>query len=359
MGILAGAMSGAGEGLMKVGEHFSRSILQKEQQEAQRLRDERLAELRRGEMQYAEELRRAPAKAAAADIEKAKTGMVDDLSGTVRTRTPAEMAEAEESAFRKQGLVSEAMQVRQIEGQREERNQRMLDRSADNARADRAEDRAGRLADLQARTFDITAKGADLERQIKEITLKNAKRLDELREEFSKATPERQKTIQEEVRILTGKDNDNFLPVPLKDEFGNVTGYKIFDKRRGVWADEQGGGGGAQPTEADIAGLKSRASNPSAVQFFEAKFGQGSAAKYLDAAKADKPKPAPAAAPKTAASTRPAARDQRDYDTALEKTDAELRRLGNLARMPNIDRTLSTNAWIDYVDRLKTLRAGK
>ena len=44
--------------------------------------------------------------------------------------------------------------------------------------------------------------------------------------------------------MLTGKDADKFLPVPLKDEMGAITGYKVFDTKRGVWA-ESGASGGA------------------------------------------------------------------------------------------------------------------
>lgn len=286
-GIIAGAMSGGGEALghvgKQLGEHTSRSILQKELAEISKARDERLSELRRGELEFAEDLRRAPARAAAKEIDAARTGVVDDLSGTMRTRTPSEMAEVEEGAYRKQGLVQEAMQVRTLEQQRSRDNDTKLSRARDDERADAQ-------LQLSRDTFDVNAKGASLERQIKQITLDNAKRVDELRKEFAGATPERKLEIQEEVQLLSGKSHEKFLPVAIKDETGAITGYQIFDTTRGRWVDQPGGaGGGKAPTAADIEGLVARAKDPKAVKFFEEKFGQGAAARYLPKAEAGKP----------------------------------------------------------------------
>lgn len=284
-GILAGAMAGGGAAAQTLAnqgaDYLVKSTLQGEAAAIQAARDERLAELRKGELQYADELRRKPAQDAAAEIEKAKGEHVDDLSGTVRKRTRSEMADVEESAYRKQGLVTEAQGVRNTEMQRERDIDARLGRARDDERADRQ-------LDISAKNFDITAKGAKLDHQIKQITLDNAKRVDELRKEFDKATPERKAQINEQLQVLTGKDNDWYLPVPLKDETGAITGYKIFDRRRGVWVDDQGAGGGT-PTAADIEGLVRRANDPKAIEHFERKFGKGSAAKHLPQAKPKHP----------------------------------------------------------------------
>lgn len=279
MGLIAGAMSGFGEAAghvgRQLGEHTSRSILQQELAAIARARDERL-----------DELRRAPGMAAAADIEAARTGVVDDLSGTARPRTPAEMAEVEEGAYRKQGLVQEAMQVRSLEQQRGRDTDARLGRARDDERADEQ-------LQISRDTFDINAKGANLERQIKELALANAQRVEKLRTEFASASPEHKLQITEEVQLLTGKDNDQYLPVPIKDETGAITGYQIFDKRRGVWVEASPGAGGKSPTAADIEGLVQRAKDPKALEFFESKFGKGSAARFLQqkpAADSGKPK---------------------------------------------------------------------
>lgn len=242
MGIISGAMSGLGEGMSTagrmLGEHTSRSILQEEAAQIMKLRDDRLSEIRKGEIKYEDELRRAPAKRAAEKIDAAQSGFVDDLSGTARQRTAPEMAQAEEAAYRGEGLVHEAMQVRGLEQQRQRDVNTQLDKTADNNRAERS-------LDLQVKTFDIHAKGAQLDQQIKQFTLDNTKRVEALRKEFTTADPARKDAITEEIQVLTGKDNDKYLPVPLKDEAGNVTGYRIFDTKRGRWMDE--GGRGEQP----------------------------------------------------------------------------------------------------------------
>lgn len=86
-------------------------------------------------------------------------------------------------------------------------------------------------------------KGRELDNAIKQIAVDNNKTISKLKEEFSSATPERKQAINEELSVLTGKDADKFLPVPLKDELGAITGYKVFDTKRGVWV--EGGAGGA------------------------------------------------------------------------------------------------------------------
>ena len=88
---------------------------------------------------------------------------------------------------------------------------------------------------IQRQQLDILKKGAGLDHDIKTIQLGNAKRVDALQKEFATAAPDRKQAIRQEISILTGKDNNRFLPVPLKDELGNITGYQIFDKVDGVF----------------------------------------------------------------------------------------------------------------------------
>ncbi len=60
-------------------------------------------------------------------------------------------------------------------------------------------------------------------------------------------------------------------------------------------------GPGAQPSAGDIAGLRSRASNPAAVAAFEARYGQGSAAQYVGDQQTRQPGTGPAGGPDSAA----------------------------------------------------------
>ena len=88
-------------------------------------------------------------------------------------------------------------------------------------------------------------KGRELDNAIKQMTVDNARTITKLKGEFGAATPERKQQISDELSVLTGKDTDKFLPVPLKDEMGATTGYKVFDTKRGAWVDGGAGGGGA------------------------------------------------------------------------------------------------------------------
>lgn len=259
-GILSGAMEGGGRALQNVGEqgmrHVSASILQEQAAEIQRMREERLAEIRKGEIQFAEELRRAPAKAAAEEIDqKLAKPAYDEGSDSVRPHSPAEQAEVREGAYRRQGLVGEAQQERQTEMQRQRDLDARSDREADNRRADRQLDENARhnqaVEMLQRGQLDEAKATGQLDRAIKQIAVDNAKRVDELRKEFAGATPERKREIQEEIQLLTGKDNDNYLPVPIKDETGAITGYHVLDRRRGVWLDGPKGGAQGAPGKGE------------------------------------------------------------------------------------------------------------
>ncbi len=86
-------------------------------------------------------------------------------------------------------------------------------------------------------------KGRELDNALKQMQVDNANRVQALKKEFGSADPERRKQISEEVSILTGKDGDKFTPVPLKDEMGNITGYRVFDTKNGRFVDQDGGKG--------------------------------------------------------------------------------------------------------------------
>lgn len=66
---------------------------------------------------------------------------------------------------------------------------------------------------------------------------------------------------------ITKAAPDSFMPVPLKDEMGNVTGYQVFDRRRGTFVNQQGADAGndplrlrvGQPQQADAPQAKPKA----------------------------------------------------------------------------------------------------
>lgn len=139
-GILSGAMRGIGEAGLdltkRAADYLARSEFQSEAAGVQKLRDERLAELAEQAAVRADERKRAPAIAAAADIEAGKGAMVDDASGTVRPRTRAEQAEFESGAYRKRGMIREALSIEDREFRKDEAGKADLARTRDDNRAD-------------------------------------------------------------------------------------------------------------------------------------------------------------------------------------------------------------------------------
>ena len=134
---------------------------------------------------------------------------------------------------------------------------------------------------IQRRQLDIAERGANLDHQIKELQLNNAKRVESLREQHARtADPVERARISENISILTGKDNDNYIPVPLKDAIGAITGYEIFDKKRGAFVTGSGAGRKA-PTAADIQKLGALSNDPAAKAAFDEEFGSGSADRIL------------------------------------------------------------------------------
>jgi hypothetical protein len=106
-------------------------------------------------------------------------------------------------------------------------------------------------------------KGRELDNAIKQMQVDNAARADGLRKEFGKATPERQQQIKDELSILTGKDADKFVPVPLKDADGAISGYQVFDTKSGKFVDAGAGkGGGAPAVGTEVGGYVFNGGDP-------------------------------------------------------------------------------------------------
>jgi len=133
-----------------------------------------------------------------------------------------------------------------------------LEAAAERHRESLAVQRSGQA--IQSRQLDVMEKGAKLDQDIKQIQLNNATEIEKLRKEFAaEKDPDKRAIISDNLRILTGKDTDKYLPVPLKDDMGNITGYQIFDTKRGAFVDNQKSGAPgavARPmTQADMNAL--------------------------------------------------------------------------------------------------------
>lgn len=167
-------------------------------------------------------------------------------------------------------------------------------------------------------------KGRELDNAIKQIAVDNARTITKLKGEFASATPERKQEINEELSVLTGKDADKFLPVPLKDEMGAITGYKVFDTKRGVWA-ERGASGGAPAVGTEVGGYVFNGGDPNDKKNWTAKAaGKQAGYKPLGGA-ADKPGMSPGAergARKPVAPTGPVAVAESQLRQATERLNS-------------------------------------
>ena len=305
MGILAAVMGGIGDAGQKVaakyGDYLERSTLQEEANAAQALRDKTLNEMqkardieqhgyRKAEAKYSNDLSNEGAAKVADQIKAANAPkMVEDGmgGGMMQAPTAAEQRENTYQAMinsRDKGMIAQAMSMKEHQLTREHQTEQ-TDRQIGShekiaANALRSHEKLQRISiGIQAGHLDIAKKSAEIQNAVGNIKLDNEKEVQKLRTEWRAAkTPEDRSRISENISILTGKDSDKFLPVPLKDEQGNITGYQIFDTKNGRFVDQNKG---ASPSVEDIAGLKARAGNPAAIQVFEKRYGAGSAAKYM------------------------------------------------------------------------------
>ncbi len=206
MGIIAGALSGLGAGGMAgaelYGKYAAASSLKDQEAEIQKMRDETLA-----------------------DYQRQRDA----------TQNQAIASENEKNRQSQSQLQSERLtQERSLASDRTGLEQMRLDIAGGQAQEQARHNKA--VETIQARTAGSQVASADLDRAIKQIALDNARTVRGLQDQYGKSTdPAEQKQIRERIQLLTGKDNDNYLPVPLKDDLGNVTGYQIFDRKAGVW----------------------------------------------------------------------------------------------------------------------------
>ena len=217
-----GAFAGAGGAMEASGMAILKSTLDQQ-------REERLANLR---AQSAKELQ--------------ASGFEHDVSMEKDVRQPFQAEQTKSGQGFTRSMETDVRQPFQASQQKaafghaETMQETSIEAAASEGRLNREVTRAGQ--GIQQQQVDILAKGAELDREIKQITINNSRTVEALKTKLlSTADPKEKADITDTIHILTGKDKDKFLPVPLKDDMGNVTGYKIFDTVRGVFADSQPG----------------------------------------------------------------------------------------------------------------------
>lgn len=226
-GLIQGALQGLGESMQQFGNEALKM-------EIMSIRDQRLAELQaqRDDKLMSHQTALADKQIAAHASESAlgrdhQTALqATSLEHAARLASQAQAHMSSEAAAGRVHATGEAAATRQLQRDLADKQER-----AANARH-------GASMAVQQKQVDILAKGAELDREIKQIQVKNLQRVDTLQNEFRTTTdPARKSAIKDEIQVLTGKDNDNFIPVPIKDETGAITGYQIFDKKSGKFAD--------------------------------------------------------------------------------------------------------------------------
>ncbi len=111
-------------------------------------------------------------------------------------------------------------------------------------RGESTADRAlrARALDQQSVSIGLERKKVDLLVQAGALDLEQRKRLDGLQTEYMAETdPVKREALGEKLLTLTGKWTERYQALPMKDDTGNITGYQMFDQRRGEMLQPKGG----------------------------------------------------------------------------------------------------------------------
>lgn len=129
-----------------------------------------------------------------------------------------------------------------------------------------------------------TRKVAMLE-QAGALDIKAKESIDRAREAYvSEKDPDRKIELGNTYMTLLGKTGERYKAIEQVDPITGaktITGFIDQSSGRVLGPNGKNGAAASQPTAEDIAGLKARARNPAAIEYFESKHGRGSAQKYL------------------------------------------------------------------------------
>ncbi|MDA8260216.1 MAG: hypothetical protein M0Z99_32060 [Betaproteobacteria bacterium] len=251
LGLLGTAVAGAFEGAGTIAYQEVKAQIeldkQKALEEARAANQERLVRLQ-------DTLKRAPAKEAMAKAEDLnKPVMVDDGQGSGNLQTPpvAEQRANTRKALLESGdpsLIGAASSMENTDVMREgqaSRERQTSQQIASNEKIAAASDALRNISiGIEGGRLKLEQSRAAIDDSIKTIQYENAQRVKDLQDEFQSpdATPERKSQIKDQIQLLTGKDNDKYVPVATGyDEMtGKPTGYKIFNRADNTWSDPPG-----------------------------------------------------------------------------------------------------------------------
>lgn len=286
---LAGALSGAGQGLgqalQTVTAGYTQKMLMDERAKLDDLRDLKLKNFEREKIDNERDYT-ATRERELYDLKKTR-----EAEERTRQRSPEEIqsqVDAKDLAFTaetdlRKKQAAEEMTVAEQKARAAAHVNADLERDRQKASLETPAREAVRAhaADTLApeRPGELTARSLD--NKLKQIQLDNAARLKELRVDYQKASPEKRSLIEKEVALLTGKDNDNFIAVAtgFDEVTGKPTAYKVFNKKSGEWVEPKDGtpktstGGPVEPTDTDRTAYLAAPDRAKADQAWQKAFG--------------------------------------------------------------------------------------
>ena len=265
-GILAGALGGLGEAAIgagrQLGDYASRSAIQAEQAEIQKMRDATL-ERYASEREVRQDLR--------ADTRLEKTLGATASEGKLGREHSTGLATMTDTRIREEGTAT--------------REQQMKLAQMTNNRIS-AESKLGREQQLQMHNERMAEmkeqfknQGLSIQSTTSGIVIVDAKNKTSTPILDAEGKPLKTLGQDDSFKVLGALGN---LAKAAADAGDTATSKMYLDLAANVLKGKEGTGSGkSTPTPEDIEGLKKRSKDPGAVKFFESKYGAGSAATHL------------------------------------------------------------------------------